>query len=470
MIPVITSTTTRKSTRRVRLSAYTLVELLIVLSIMVLLAAVALPTVKDLLANQQIAKTARNISAFIDKARSRAVAEERYIGIRLERLNSIEPNYTPGDAPPVGRAHSIRIRELTSVPPYTGDASNAFAELKTDTRYANTNLSYVTFAEFNPSDNALLALSASMVDPNTSLQITNPMQPGYVLAPKSEPNDDVSAPIRSGDYIELPAGRLVPFKIQHRPLNAGATIPVRLLFDLSEMRTAGTKSFPSGNPIFPTSILENNGLVHEGVLVNETANDVTLRRLDGSDITISRSDITRMWGRKIKYKIHRRPVVSTAAPYSLPRGVVVDLNYSGTGMEGNEFAPSPLTADIQGGFNAKPIDIIFGPDGSVVSITTAFNDVPSFPQGQIFLCLGDSDGVRTDNLVTPEKKAPANLVNLESKWLVITPATGRVVSSPFSSVSVLSSNKVVDPYDASLDPAIAQARLLANFSDTVDIE
>jgi hypothetical protein len=177
-----------------------------------------------------------------------------------------------------------------------------------------------------------------------------------------------------------------------------------------------------------------------------------------------------MWGRKIKYKIHRRPVVSTAAPYSLPRGVVVDLNYSGTGMEGNEFAPSPLTADIQGGFNAKPIDIIFGPDGSVVSITTAFNDVPSFPQGQIFLCLGDSDGVRTDNLVTPEKKAPANLVNLESKWLVITPATGRVVSSPFSSVSVLSSNKVVDPYDASLDPAIAQARLLANFSDTVDIE
>jgi len=416
MIPV--NTTTNQTTDR-RRAAYTLVELLIVLAIMVLLAAVALPTVKDLLANQQIAKTARNISAFIDKARSRAIAEGQFVGIRLERLNTLDP---------VSRAQSIRIRELTSVPPYTGDASNAFAVLKTNTGYTNANLSYLTIAEFNPFDNALLALSASMVDANTALQITDPLQPGYVLTPKSEPTDDASAPIRSGDYLELPGGRLVPFKIQHRALNAGAGIPVKLFFDLSEMKTAGTKSFPAGNPIFPSD------------------------------------------GRRIKYKIHRRPVVSTSAPYSLPRGVAIDLNYSGTGMKGNEFAPSPMNTDIQTGANAKPIDIVFGPDGGVVSLTTAYSDVPSFPQGQVFICLGDSDGIRPDNLFTPDKKAPANLVNLESKWIVINPGTGRVVSSPFSSVSTLPTAAVVDPYDASLDPAITEARLLANFADTVDIE
>ncbi len=416
MIPV--NTTTNQTTDR-RRAAYTLVELLIVLAIMVLLAAVALPTVKDLLANQQIAKTARNISAFMDKARSRAIAEGQFVGIRLERLNTLDP---------VSRAQSIRIRELTSVPPYTGDASNAFAVLKTNTGYTNANLSYLTIAEFNPFDNALLALSASMVDANTALQITDPLQPGYVLTPKSEPTDDPSAPIRSGDYLELPGGRLVPFKIQHRALNAGAGIPVKLFFDLSEMKTAGTKSFPAGNPIFPSG------------------------------------------GRRIKYKIHRRPVVSTSAPYSLPRGVAIDLNYSGTGMKGNEFAPSPMNTDIQTGANAKPIDIVFGPDGGVVSITTAYSDVPSFPQGQVFICLGDSDGIRPDNLFTPDKKAPANLVNLESKWIVINPGTGRVVSSPFSSVSTLPTAAVVDPYDASLDPAITEARLLANFADTVDIE
>ncbi|MDC0326077.1 protein containing Prepilin-type cleavage/methylation [bacterium] len=416
MIPV-TRPKTEPTTHR--LAAYTLVELLIVLAIMVLLAAVALPTVKDLLANQQIAKTARNMSAFMDKARSRAIAEGKFVGVRLERLNTLDP---------VSRAQSIRIRELTSVPPYTGDASNAFAYLTTNTGYTNANLSYLTIAEFNPFDNALLALSASMVAQNTPLQINDPTQPGYVLTPKSEPNDDPSAPIRSGDYIELPGGRLVPFKIQYRALNAGAGIPVKLYFDLSEMRTAGTKSFPSGNPIFPSG------------------------------------------GRRIKYKIHRRPVVSTSAPYSLPRGVAVDLNYSGTGMSGNEFAPSPLNTDIQAGANAKPIDIIFGPDGGVVSITNAFSDVPSFPQGQIFICLGDSDGIRPDNLFTPDKKAPANLVSLESTWVVINPGTGRVVSSPFSSVSSLPAVAVIDPYDASLDPAIAEARLLANFADTVDIE
>ncbi|MCH1441962.1 MAG: hypothetical protein L7W43_20015, partial [Rubripirellula sp.] len=329
---------------------------------------------------------------------------------------------------PVSRAQSIRIRELTSVPPYTGDASNAFAILKTNTGYTNANLSYLTIAEFNPFDNALLALSASMVDPNAALQINDATQPGYVLTPKSEPTDDASAPIRSGDYIELPGGRLVPFKIQYRALNAGPGIPVKLFFDLSEMKTAGTKSFPAGNPIFPSG------------------------------------------GRQIKYKIHRRPVVSTSAPYSLPRGVAIDLNYSGTGMSGNEFAPSPLNTDIQTGGNAKPIDIVFGPDGGVASITTAYSDVPSFPQGQVFICLGDSDGIRPDNLFTPDKKAPANLVNLESKWIVINPGTGRVVSSPFSSVLTLPTAAVVDPYDASLDPAITEARLLANFADTVDIE
>ena len=408
----------RLSSTRPR-AAYTLVEVLIVLSIIVLLAAVALPTVKNLLANQQIAKTARNISSFIDKARSRAISEGKFVGIRLERLNPLDP---------IGRAQSIRIRELTSVPPYTGDASNSEAILTTNTSLSNANLSYVTIAEFNPFDNALLALSASMVDPNVTLQILDATQPGYVLTPKSDPNDDPSAPIRSGDYIELPGGRLVPFKIQYRAKTAAPTVPVRLFFDLSEMKTAGTKSFPEGNPIFPSD------------------------------------------GRRIKYKIHRRPVVSTAAPYSLPRGVAVDLNYSGTGMRGNEFAPSALTADIQSGANAKPIDIVFGPDGSVASITSAFSDVPSFPQGQIFVCLGDSDGIRPDNLFTPEKKAPANLVNLESKWVVINPGTGRVVSSPFSSVSSIPSGIVVDPYNSALDPAITEARLLANFADTVDIE
>ncbi len=411
MIPVTKSPTSNR-TLRGRFSAYTLVELLIVMSIMVLLAAVALPSVKDLLANQQVAKTARNISAFIDKARSRAIAEGRYVGVRIERLNTLDP---------VGRAQSIRIRELTSVPPYTGDASNAYATLKTDTNYANASLSYVSVAEFDPSDNALLALSASMVE-NTSMTLSD------ILTPASGPNDDEHAPVRSGDYIELPGGRLVAFKIQYRALNAATTVPVKLMFDLSEMRTLGTKAFPSGNPMFPTG------------------------------------------GRRIKYKIHRRPVVSTAAPFSLPRGVAIDLNYSGTGMEGNEFAPSPITSDIQGGFNAKPIDIIFGPDGSVVSTTTAYSDVPTFPQGQIFVCLGDSDGIRPDNLFTPEKKSPANLVNLESKWIVINPGTGRVVSSPFSSVSSLPAGTIIDPYDASLDPAITEARLLANFSDTVDIE
>ena len=94
-------------------------------------------------------------------------------------------------------------------PPYTGDASNSEAILTTNTSLSNANLSYIAIAEFNPFDNALLAASVSMVDERNTPDILDATQYGYVLTPKSDPNDDPSAAIRSGDYIELLGGRLV---------------------------------------------------------------------------------------------------------------------------------------------------------------------------------------------------------------------------------------------------------------------
>ncbi len=368
-----------------RTRAFTLIEVLVVLFLLLILAAIALPNVKDLVANQLVARTARGIAGYMDVARNRAIAEGRRVGVVIERFGA--------DAR--GRAHSIRLRQLTSIPPYTGDASDSVAVLQTNG----------TQALFDPSSNQLLALSASMVaDPGVSGDV-----------------DDLRAPIRNGDYIELPGGRIVPFTITFRSLTAASTVLVEINFDLNEIQN-GSELFPSGNKTIATA-------------------------------------------RPVKYKIHRRPVVSTMTPFNLPRGIVIDLNYSGVGPSGNQFAP-----DTSLGVTAFDIAIVFGPDGKVVSVTDPVTGTPVPPLGQLFFCLGDSDGIRPDNLFSQENKATANIMNLESLWIVLNPSTGRVVSSPFAAVSTLPATVVTDPADASLPPAIAEARLLANFSDTVDLE
>lgn len=403
-----------KSLHVEKCSAYTLVEVLIVLFIMVLLAGVALPTVKDMLANQQTARTARNITAYLDVVRSRAISEGRRTGVRIERLSATDP---------IGRAQSVRIRELVSIPPYTGDASDAYMTLSSP----DPNFPSVCVASFNPHDNALLKLSAQMV------AATTPQLPEDLRPPVSDPADDPLAPIRSGDYIELPGGRLVAFKILPDD-SSDSNTNAQVMFDLGGYQTTnGPKTFPS------SSLTED---------------------------------------RKMRYRIHRRPVPSSSAPYSLPRGVVIDLNYSGLGAEGNSFAPAVVATGSAE--DAKPIDIIFGPDGRVESVTTAFSDSSITPSGKIFLCVGDSDGIRPKNLLTREKKAPANILNLESKWIVINPSVGRVFSSPFASATTLSAGPLMNPYDPQstaaapnplLAPVIRATRVLANeYSDTVDLE
>ena len=69
---------------------------------------------------------------------------------------------------------------------------------------------------------------------------------------------------------------------------------------------------------------------------------------------------------RVKYRIHRHPVVSASTPFSMPRGVVIDMNFSGVGVAGNQF--SSLVSDVN---PSGDIEIIFGPDGSVQRVTKA---------------------------------------------------------------------------------------------------
>ena len=269
-------------------------------------------------------------------------------------------------------------------------------------------------------------MTAQLILRNTT--IPNPL----TLLNVSNSNVPASLPIRPGDLIELPGYRTVP--ITRIDATGAVNAPmIRLGFDLREPTIETTTStydtfrFPDG------------------------------RRTFGA-------------GTNVKYTIHRRPVVSSTASFDLPRGLAIDLNFSGYGNEGNQFAPDFSTSPPSAG----PIDIVFGSDGKVVYVVNPLG-IYEQPTGQIFLCLGNTDGVRPDSLFAQDKGGVSNILNLDSTWVVINPSTGRVAVSPFSPAPSVPppttppAPPVTDPTLATVATAIQEARFLATLSDTLDV-
>ncbi|MEM9646414.1 MAG: prepilin-type N-terminal cleavage/methylation domain-containing protein [Planctomycetota bacterium] len=382
---------------------FTLVEVLIVLAIMSALAAVALPATKELLADQKVDRAASALTAFIDSARNRAIAENRPVGVEFERFDETDE---------FGRSVSFRAKMLTSVPPYRGDSEAARVVLVAQTG-GNVDQARIR-CDFAPTENQLLLLSAHL---------------------RSTLNDDEfekRSPIRERDEIELPGGRRVPIiGIVPRDKNSLATIPVSIFVDLRQADASGSTRYPSASNVIP-------------------------------------------FDRVVPFKIHRRPVASSSLVYTMPRGIVVDFNYSGIGVFGNNFAPE---TDLS--VPAPDVSIVFGGDGKVINsylgvrqVGNQYQLVESPPSGQIFICVGRSEGVHPENLFETDDDAPANLLSEDSVWLVINANTGRCFASPFASVPQgnIPNGTVTDPFDLTVAPVVSRTRDFAKLSDTIDLQ
>jgi prepilin-type N-terminal cleavage/methylation domain-containing protein len=380
--------------------AFTLIEVLVVLFILLIIASIALPTTKNLLLNQKNARASRSIVGFLDIARSRAIAERRQVGVLIERL-STDPTAE------IASASSIRLRQLTSVPPYCGDTSDVTAELLNNDGDTGTGfIPGVDTARFALNDNQLLAVSA------------------FILFHDGDATNDGTAPIQATrDRLELPGGRIVVIK---SIAQATQTSPIDIRFDLREEQSASTSfEYPQGSR----------------------------RQLSTTQ--------------RVPFRIHRSPVLSSTAPVTFPRGVAIDLNYSGIGLRGWEFRrPGGSTSLI-----ANSIEIIFGPDGRIAK-TNDHEGNSGTPTGPIYLCLGDLDGVKiqTELFKTP-RRANANILNLKASWIVINHATGRATSAPMASVSeetLALPESTNAEIGTKVTQAVREARQLAILSDTMD--
>ncbi len=384
---------------------FTLIEMLVVMFIVMLLAAVALPTVRQTLQDQKNSRAARSITSFIDISRSRAIAEAREVGILVERLSE--------DASDTfGTSAGIRIRQLTGVPPYSGESGDAHAVLnhQNDPRSGyNASGQFVEIdwstvpginqAKFNRADNQLLSVSSNMYN-------------------NGDPAVRIKAPIRPHfDRIELPGGKIVTI-LQITP-DPNDTNLVEIRFDLREpVELSTTRIFPVGL---------------RRVLPNHT----------------------------VKYRIHRSPVRSNTAPLNLPRGVAIDFSYSGIGMTGSQFSNASGITNIA---------VMFGPDGRVTRYIDS-SGTQHMPTSQLFFCLGDFAGVRPDDPFANTGRDRANIARDKSSWIVINNQTGRAFAAPMTTVSAATlttptANAV--EFAAKMRETLREARFLASLSDKVE--
>ncbi len=95
--------------------AFTVVELLIVIAIITLVAAVTLPSVKALLHGQKVTQAARMVQAHIESARARAIATGSFVAVILERSVSTGTEQNSVLSLSIGN----------TFPPYEGDTLGA---------------------------------------------------------------------------------------------------------------------------------------------------------------------------------------------------------------------------------------------------------------------------------------------------------------------------------------------------------
>lgn len=435
---------------------FTLVEILITTTLLLLLAAVALPSIKSTLKSQKESQTARQIVAFFESARSRAIASQERVGVLIDRAGNFDE---------FSRSYAYELRQTSAVPAYRGDSDNTQCVLIHDDYVLATpgqpdSSSQVRDGSFNAClfrqvENPLLRLAAQILNDG---DLTN----------------DHLAPIQAGDFISFDGGRRL------RVLAIGE---VDANDTLVSSYTSGGSPAPPWEPTNLAFADWNLATDATYIKVRFDSRNLAQIGLVGSTFAWPEGTATAQAGRywiASQFTVHRSPTVSSIAPLRLPRSMAIDLNYSGIGPAGVNFSPFQIDPTT-GPDNQLVTDtalqtfgsiaVVFAPDGSVdyaiwnVASAVGLVPVAQRPAGQFFFMLGNVDGIRPDDPFSMDDKAQANILNPSSVWITINPSNGGVLVSPNVPPAIPATNQTIESRLASASLA---ARALAFESEAVE--
>lgn len=143
----------------------TLVELLIVVSIITILAAIALPAMQTGMESRRIREAARAVHVFLGSAQVRALETGRSVGVLIERSE-------------VEHEAGVLLRQVEVPPPYAGDLDGAAVRV-----WRTGPASPILQAQFQNS-----AVSNGLIKPGNRIQL-NYQGPYYVIQSPAGPGE-----------------------------------------------------------------------------------------------------------------------------------------------------------------------------------------------------------------------------------------------------------------------------------------
>ena len=379
----------------------TLVELLIVVSIITLLAAIALPAMQTGMESRRIREAARAVHVYLGSAQVRAIETGRSVGVFIERASFVDSagvtQYT--DA-------GVLLRQVEVPPPYAGDLDGAAVKVQDWTR--NPRLAGNPPLVPNPAFPALPAYHVLKVAVRRNGEIANGLiQPGNMIQLNHQ------GPLYT---IVTPALLPSPFDAQ---------IPGLKDFCLTDDYVDFTAPNLDGDSVDDTEpdgwidthvltlMLEYNQVANLPWPIVTTSNTLSYPAPNPTMAGMS----NRQWSAALPFQIYRNPVPSSVAPMGLPRGMVVDVGDSGLGgMVWTNVGTGPV--------------IMFSPDGQVERV---YADGVSGPVNErIFLMIGRRDRVgAAGNSMLPEDGLE-NWQDAGNLWLALNPQTGRITVAEVS--------------------------------------
>ncbi len=404
-------TTNQMIADRLHKKAFTVVELLIVMGIIVLVAAVTLPSVKGLLSGQKVSEASRIVRTYADAAKARAIATGRPVALILDRSRYDGQN----GLQTCNMCTRLSMGDV--FPPYTGDWLGSKGVVGDASGNGFGDNIVIPFAQ-----------AASLFDTTTS-----PPTP--------------SGMVQAGDLIELGARREKFFITAVPTIISGGNI--QIFFNNPSLTTAGVAMVESA---WPVGVGGSVGGVAFRVYRKPTksmAGSVTLPRGTCVDLHFSGFGTT---GRQFSS----------------------DLVHFPTGVSTTPSYPAPYPESNTNHWNYGPIYLVFNPAGDLEAwyfqdrTFDYANPVQQrgLPTGLVHLLVG-----RTEQVVeSPHVDAVAalvanedfttNIMDPENSWVTLNPYTGSVTSSPVQSTTVPADSGISDV----VARRVAQARSLATNS------
>jgi len=436
----------------------TLVELLVVVGVISVLAAVVLPAIKNVLTDRKSSQTAIIVKNFIEAARARAIGKNRTVAVVLERISSRT----------IDAGGTLISATASSAPPLTPDNN---------------------FVPYN----ACIRLSLA----EEPLPVTDAMFPVVINIRARAPGDGLTPniPGPAGAYTgqdQLADADQMAGINEIRIFEVSTPAAgVNLATLLSEYLINGSQiSFGNSKRRF-TIVSPRNPLVHQAHFPNDNRVWFSVMNelgLDGlGERALEPAEALTVGVPESRFKIYTRPKPIMTEMVQLPRGMCIDLSLSGFASDGlrNSSAGGPAKQPVYDSLQApianpmsdyrvrfasdwaangatplfpaqvRPIYIAFTPDGNLSHVWANERQVPGDPTyvgnlvridavQDIFLHVG-----KIDQVVMPVDPDPnvlgrnkfafdlasasgvrQNLSDLNSYVIRLSPKTGSVSASP----------------------------------------